>query len=113
MHAHLSTDCFSKAAAARICPEDRGKNIWMWLTQLAGIGGYGKYYSAILKVLTDGKDPEYVNQLFETHFWSPRTCSLMAGLKRIKDAMKKHAGPGDRMGLGVKKLGAPLGSFKF
>jgi hypothetical protein len=96
-------DCFSKAAADRISQEDRGKNLWMWLTQLAGIAGYGKYYAAIMKVMTDGKDPEYVNQLFETHFWAPRTCSLMSGLKRIKDAMKKHAGPGDRMGVGTKK----------
>lgn len=75
----------------------------MWLAQLAGIAGYGKYYASMLKVLTDRKDPEYVNHLFESHFWSPRTCSLMAGLKRIKDAMKKHAAPGDRMGLSNRK----------
>ncbi|KAI5852029.1 hypothetical protein BZA05DRAFT_398731 [Tricharina praecox] len=98
--------CFSKNAATRICNEERGRNIWMWLTQLAGIAGYGKYYAAVMKIMTDGKDPDYVNQLFETHFWSPRTCSLMTGLKRIKDAMKKHAGPGERMGLGIKKMGA-------
>lgn len=94
--------CFSKAASERISDDDRGRNLWMWLAQLAGVSGYGKYYASIIKTMTDGKDPEYVNQLFETHFWSPRTCSMMAGLKRIKDAMKKHAGPGDRMG-GIKK----------
>lgn len=96
-------DCFSKAATDRVPQEEHGNNLWMWLIQLASIAGYGKYYAAMLKIMTEGKDPEYVNNLFESHFWSPRTCSMMAGLKRVKDAMKKHAAPGDRMGMGIKK----------
>lgn len=92
--------CFCQQAAKPLLPDERDTSLWLWILHLSAAAGYGKYHSALLQVMTSGKEREYCNNLLDTNHWK-RQSSMSMAWSRIQVMLRKNA----RVGTLIRPMG--------